>query len=279
MHILEDRKSVAHHFEEYRWNYLAEAILDGGHGEVRVDDLFDPHVSMLVLPRVNLFIIGGDPTHPSAQDALASLPKKSILIYGSRTEVWTALAKRMHSTKLIEIKRFAFTNEHLELEHLRGLRDGLSAEYTLKQIDRPLAEAILEEKGPFTEDHLITFDSIDDFLDRGFGFVILEGEKIVSIASTFLVCDAGMEIQINTGKEYEGRGLGTVVGAALIVHALENGIDPSWDAATRTSGHLAKKFGYTEQGEYPMYILFGSRLFGAVLLGLRKIVRTFKKPR
>lgn len=280
MQPLLDRKKAAPHFSNYKWNYLAEAILDGHHGEVRVDDIKQPNVSVLALPPLPLFFVGGDPSHPAARRFLKTLPPRSMLIFADQDEVWGNLCSELHGIKSFKANRYAFTSENLDIETLRSLRDKLPEGFALKQIDLPLARQIAaDKKNPLTEDHILTFDSAADFLKKGFGYVIMEGDKIVSIASTFVVCDSGIEIQINTDKKYEGRGLGTAVGAALIVHSLENGLDPNWDAATPTSAHLAKKFGYTEQGEYPMYVIFGSKLLVGFLLFLRKIFKRDEKDK
>jgi hypothetical protein len=58
--------------------------------------------------------------------------------------------------------------------------------------------------------------------------------------------------------------LATVAAAALIVHSLEQGLDPNWDAANESSAGLATKLGYTPQGTYPMLFYTGSRVLGAV---------------
>ena len=273
MQPLLDRSKAAPHFSNYKWNYLAKAILDGHHGEVRVDDVKQPHVSVLHFLKLPLFFVVGDPAHTAARRFIKTLPPRSFLIFADQFDAWHALCQDLHGMLVFESMRYGFTSERLEINHLRRLRDRLPQGFTLKKIDLALAQQIAAAKGPMTEDHLITFNSVIDFLNKGFGFVILEGEKIVSLASTFVVCDDGIEIQINTRKGYEGRGLGTAVGAALIVHSLEKGLDPNWDAATKTSAHLAKKFGYTEQGEYPMYVIFGSKLFVGLMLFLRKIFK------
>lgn len=277
MHILEDRIKAAPLFENYKWNYIAAGILEGFHGEVLVDDLKSPNVAALRLPEINLMIVGGDPAHPSAYEFISGLNKRAFLVFADHHEVWSVLGKAEHGIKFFEVDRYAFTSEGLDLAHLQSLREGLPEGFSLKLIDRPLAEKIKSMRGELVEDHLSNFASIDDFLKNGFGFAILEGEKIVSLASSFLVCDAGIEIQINTDRKYEGRGLGTVVGAALILESLERGLDPNWDAASPTSAHLAKKFGYTEQGEYQMVILFGSKLLVGFLLGLKRVVGLFRR--
>jgi RimJ/RimL family protein N-acetyltransferase len=91
------------------------------------------------------------------------------------------------------------------------------------------------------------------------------------------VCQKGIEIQIDTKKNYQGRGLATDVAATMIIHCLENNIIPGWDAATQISARLAEKLGYTHQGEYTMLVFTGSRLLVALRNSIHKVRRRSKK--
>ena len=257
MEQLQERQRAAHLFSGYDWNYLAAAILEGHHGEVLADEPESPQIALLYLPNLGLQIVGGDPASPQAREFINGLPNRSFLFFADRHQEWAALGKQRFRSAFFETPRYAFTSESLDLEKIKVLRDQpLGDGLTLKPIDLQLANQLAGEKGEFSEDHFGNFASLEEFIQRGFGYVILEGEKIVSVASTFVVCNAGVEIQINTRKQYEGRRLGTVVGAALIAESLRRGLDPNWDAATPRSAGLARKFGYTEQGEYQMAIVF-----------------------
>ena len=277
MHTITDRQKAAPLFENFNWNYLVQSILDGYHGEVRVDDPEQPNIALLYLPALKLGFVGGDPSHPAAEAYISGIKKRSFLMFADQFEAWDALGKKYHDVAFFEVTRYAFTSEHLDIEQLKSLRDRDLGELTLKKLDLEMVKKLTAAKSELSEDHFINFDSPEEFIEKGFGFAILDGERVVSLATTFVVCDAGIEIQINTRKKYEGRGLGTMVAAALIVESLERGLDPSWDAATERSAGLAKKLGYTEQGEYPMYIVFGSKLLVKFLLFLRKVMGRDKK--
>ena len=55
-----------------------------------------------------------------------------------------------------------------------------------------------------------------------------------------------------------------------MVYSLEQGLDPSWDAANETSSRLAQKLGYTPQGTYNIAVVVGSGLMvGIMRLGLK----------
>ena len=102
-------------------------------------------------------------------------------------------------------------------------------------------------------------------MERGFGFCLLHGDDMASVATTFAICSKGIEIQINTRKEHRRKGLATVVAAQLIVHSLQNKLDPNWDAANESSVGLATKLGYTPQGTYSMVFFTGSRVLSTVV--------------
>jgi GNAT superfamily N-acetyltransferase len=257
-----DRKKLAGLFQAYTWNYLVDAILEGTTGHAIADNADDPQVAVLEIPNLNLSIVGGDAAYPSARQYIEQIPKNTALFLGA--EGWEELVHNVHGGKLIEMPRYAFTSEALDIEHLRDLASEVPHGYRLARMDLSLARRLGAEKSRFAEDHMRLFGSPQDFIERGFGFCLLHGDQMASVATTFAICSKGIEIQINTRKEHQRKGLATVVAAHLILHSLENGLDPNWDAANESSVGLATKLGYTPQGTYPMLFYTGSRVLGAV---------------
>ena len=257
-----DRKGLAGLFQDYTWNYLADAILEGTMGRALADDAEEPHVAVLQAPNLQLNIVGGDAGHPAAREYMEQLPKRSALFFGA--EGWEELVQSMHGGKSIEMPRYAFTSEALDVEHLRSVASGVPDGYRPVQMALALARRLGAEKSSFAEDHMVNFDSPEDFVARGFGFCLLDGDQIASVATTFAICRKGIEIQINTRKEHQRKGLATAVAAQLLVHSLEQGLDPNWDAANESSVGLATRLGYTPQGTYPMLFYTGSRVLTAV---------------
>ena len=257
-------------FSEYKWNYIADAILEGSMGKVLVNDQENPCVVALSLPQYKIFVLGGDAKHPAAREFIAQLPGFSSLLFGMKG--WKELLDEVHQGKVITLQRYAFSNESLDLEKLKGIRAQLSENFQIERMSLQEAQRIADEKGDLADGLSLGFTSPEDFIERGFGYCALEQGKIVCVASTGAVCTKGIEIQINTHKKYRGRGLASATGAALIIECLENSIDPNWDAATEISAGLAKKLGYTPRGEYDMYIYTGSRF----LVNLRKFLRRIR---
>ena len=55
-------------FARYRWNLLAEAILENAVvSQVWVDDAANPQVGVLALSQIGLSLVGGEAGHPAAR--------------------------------------------------------------------------------------------------------------------------------------------------------------------------------------------------------------------
>ena len=268
-----DRQGLAGLFQGYTWNYLADAILEGIMGRAVADNADDPCVAVLQAPNLKLNIVGGDAGHPAAREYLEQLPAKSALFLGAGG--WAELVQSILGSKTIEMPRYAFTSEELDLDQLRGLASRVPDGYRPVQMDLDLARRLGAEESRFSEDHMVNFDSPEDFVARGFGFCLLHGDQMASVATTLAICSKGIEIQINTREEHQRKGLATAIAAQLLVHSLEQGLDPNWDAANASSVGLATKLGYTPQGTYPMLFYTGSRMLTAVVkagLKVKKMV-------
>lgn len=243
------------HFQTYKWNYLPGAILEGQFGKVLVDERESPRSTVLQIPRLRLNILGGDAPIPAARTFLENaLPYSSFF---TASDVWRSLLQEVHAEKLQEIQRYACSSASLDIDRLQSLRTQVPDGYQIQPLDADLAGRLAQEKSEFAIDHFLTYKTPEELLDQGFGFSALFEDELVCVASSFAVCTEGIEIQINTREAHRRRGLATTVAAHLILHALEQGLDPNWDAANTESVVLAQKLGYTYQGSYPIYLLPG----------------------
>jgi hypothetical protein len=254
--IVENRSSVLSRlFRSFQWNYLPDAILDGYIGRAYTDSATSPHIAMLSIPNLRLSIYGGDCQHPTARTNLEQLAAGTALLFAEQD--WEQLAQEVIGGRLLNYRRYAFTSEKLDSDHLRDLSSQTPRGYRLEKMDMDLARRLAGEESPFSADHVRNFGSPERFIQCGFGFCLLAGDEIVSAATTFVVCNKGIEIQINTREQHRGRGLATVGAANLLLLSLEQNLDPNWDAANDVSVRLAKKLGYTPQGTYSMFFYPG----------------------
>jgi hypothetical protein len=257
----EHRQALARLFHGRQWIYLREAILDGTLGEALVDDEAAPQVAVLEAPKLKLSICGGEAGHPAARAYLKDLAAPRALIFDSQG--WETLFQAVQRGRWVRMARYAFSGEKLDLERLRQLAARLPPGYRVEPVDLRLAEQLADENSEFTAEHMLNFDSPEDFVRRGFGFAILRGEEIASAATTFAVCERGVDIHTSTRTGHAGQGLATAITARMIVHCLERGLDPNCDAAHTDSARLALKLGYTPRGSYPLFLFVGSRAAAA----------------
>ena len=86
--------------------------------------------------------------------------------------------------------------------------------------------------------------------------VATKGGQLAAGASSYSSYPGGIEIEIDTHKDFRRQGLAYSAGAALILACLDRGWYPSWDAANRPSLALAEKLGYQFSHPYPIYTTF-----------------------
>lgn len=94
------------------------------------------------------------------------------------------------------------------------------------------------------------------FLERGFGFCILQDEKIAAECVSIFKSDQFAEIDIATHPDYQGKGLARLVATYFIEHCIQNGITPCWDCDMDNipSQRLASKLGFDHPVEYVLYV-------------------------
>lgn len=265
-----ERQKLSELFTGHLGGFIPDAILDGHLGKAYADDE-NPQFAVLELPNAKVSILGGDARHPLAGHYLKTLPRFTQLFFTSPDFV--KLAQDVHPGKWIELERYAFSTEQLDIAHLQDFSSQIPAGFRVIKIDLTIAKQLAERKNSFAAVHGMNFDTPEDFVSRGFGYCAVEGTNIACVGSTFVICNKGIEIQIDTKKSYQGRRLATAVAARLMIYSLENNLIPGWDAATHISARFAEKLGYRPQGKYTMLFFTDSKF----LVSLRKTIHRMRR--
>jgi GNAT superfamily N-acetyltransferase len=223
--------------------------LDLGRGIVWTNSLDAPTVARLQLAMINA--VAGDSTSPDAEELIRMIEPMQ-LVFGP-DEDWTRIIKDLWGERLGIQPRTVFSPDSLDFAHVQHLREELPDGYRLERMDLQTIKRVDKRRAM----HIPTFfGSSEDFYKMGIAFCIKYENTVVSMASTFTPFTDMFEIQVDTlDSEHRRKGLATVVSAALIAHALENGIVPHWDAANEASIHLALKLGYTDPIHWEGYYL------------------------
>lgn len=242
------RKNLSCFFEGMT-DTMILSCLQGHMGEAWVDNLNNPTMVELILGDFVFF--AGNSNGESAEELLINIPLNSIVVTEDRG--WKSLIENFYKDYLKKINRYSFfkNREVLNIDYLKSLIKDLPKGYELKALDRDLIDNY--DLNELSADFTAQFNSLEDYLNRGKGYYILSEGKVISGASSYSIYNQGIEIEIDTHKEYRKKGFATVVAAALMVECLEDGLYPSWDAANLISVGLAEKLGYKMDKKYEVY--------------------------
>ena len=215
-----DRHRLIALFEDCPYDrVLIDSVLEGTFGRAYADSLANPAVARLDSGQFTM--LGGNPNAAGVKDLLHLAP---IGYVTPQTAEWRHALQDELGTTLRALPFIDFSAVALDPAHLMRLAGALPALFELKSIDRALAEQLPADIG--NEYCFENFYSTDDFLGRGIGYCILFGNRIVSAATSFARSRRAIDIEIETVAGYRKQGLATVVGAQLVAHCLEQGIEP-----------------------------------------------------
>ncbi|MEI5908165.1 GNAT family N-acetyltransferase [Bacillus spongiae] len=232
-------------------NTMVLSCLQGHMGTAWVDDLENPTTAQIM---VGIFVYyAGNPYSKGAEELLHNLPEHIYVIVNS--DEWKNAIETVHKEAFEKFQRYKFKKnpEDLKRSHIHAILSNLPEGYRLQKIDSTLAkESSLHEISP---DLTSQFDSIDDFINRGIGYAILNEGQVVCGVSSYSIYNQGIEIEVATHPLHRRKGLASIASSALILECLDNGMYPSWDAANLESAKLAQKLGYTLEDSYDTYYI------------------------
>lgn len=236
------RDSLKPLFEKCRYDrVLIDSVLEGHFGDAVIDSIDEPQVARLDSGAFT--ILGGNPKADGVDEILNTAP---IYYVSPQNKEWKQKLEEIYRDRISVLIFTDFTSACVSQSNLADLVMMLQPYYEVKRIDEHLAKKLPSELG--NEYFFENFHSIDDFLSRGIGFCIGCNDKIISAATSMARSSKAIDIEIETLPEHRRKGLGTVVGAKLVAHCLENGIAPRWLAANAESERLAMKLGF-QRGE------------------------------
>ncbi|MFX0114953.1 MAG: GNAT family N-acetyltransferase [Candidatus Hodarchaeota archaeon] len=249
------------------------AFLKEGGGEVFVDNLENPEVALLSYKV--LYILAGQSSNKAAKELLSHIPRHRLIIVPN--EEWERLLRKFWGIRLVSFRRTKFSSQTLDLDHIKKLKGNLAEEYIIERIN---AQNIAGFDETMANDFFGVFGGPKSFLEKGFGFCVRDGEKVISAAATgFTPYKNAFEMQVETinSPDYRHKGLATAVCANLIEYSLENGFDPRWDAENERSKKFALKLGYSDPVSYNVYMHTKLLLKTLKKTKLLRILRLFYK--
>jgi GNAT superfamily N-acetyltransferase len=230
---------------------LTAIVLGGmqsGLGSLSVDDSARPRVVRLSLGCYQAF--AGDPALVAARRLTADVSGPIELVYAN-DPAWRALILEVHAGRVRDRPMECFDPSALDPPRLRAQLARAPAEYELRPLDAGLVAQLDAELEPHA---LQVYASGASFLAGGFGFGVVVGDRLVACSSTYTLAPGHAEIAIATRAAHRGQGLAELVAARILLHCLEQGIEPHWSASNPVSQRLALRLGYRPGG--PCEVLY-----------------------
>lgn len=237
-------------FKEHKYDTVVmNSVLEGHSGVAYADSKDYPSVARLDVGPFT--VLGGSSSTPHIADILHY--RKISYVTPENTEWRRLLRDEFSCSEAVSFTEFL--THSLDGNKLIQLVRGIPPGFRLVRIDDKLVDRLISDLG--TTYFFDGFQSRDDYLRRGIGYCVLCNDRVVSAAASMAACNGAIDVEINTAPGFQRRGLGTSVGARLVLYCLRNGIEPKWLAATSESAKLARRLGY-EKGESYETLAIGS---------------------
>ena len=126
-------------------------------------------------------------------------------------------------------------------------KDSIPPGFALNRVDKNLLESTLVNIDTLIDEVKDIIASVDEFIQRGFaGYCLVHENEVVSWCLSFMY-KSSCEYTVQTVKEYQKRGFGTITTAALIDSCLSSGVTSlGWHCGQENvaSMRLAEKVGF-----------------------------------
>ena len=101
-----------------------------------------------------------------------------------------------------------------------------------------------------------SWNSSEDFLEKGKGYCILHGNEIVTVAFTAAISDTEVDIGIETNIKYRKQGFGKCVASRMVKDILKMNKTPIWECNTNNLGSkaIAESVGFEVLETHPLFM-------------------------
>lgn len=254
-------------FQDLDFHLAVPAILNGdAPGKVYLDDPLNPRAGVIVYQ--HRIYIAGSPEMSAFNRAVNGLLLE-IFQPGDEDVYFVVYpgsgwGQAIETEVLKNCQPKEYDREYYRLEGaLPGDDLPVPAGFDLLPVDPALLDRReLEGLPALLEELCSERDTVQAFLEKSFGTVMVHGSELVSWCLSEYNTDVRCEVGIATAEKYWRRGLATITGRAFAYQAFENGIRMigwhCWKDNT-ASGAAARKIGLQLVKTYPSYVGFLER--------------------
>lgn len=221
--------------------HMGLSVIDGKMGKAYVDNIEKPKFAMLIV-RKYCFMNGIINLNELLKTINEYKLKEYILIPSNEIK---AILEEHYKDKIIKYQRYSIKKDpKFDTVKLKKYIDNYTNEYEFKRINQEIANRINKEK--FI---IIT----DNYKKNGIGYCCLYNNQIIGVASSNIIYNDGIEVNIKVKEEFQRKHIATILAAKLILLCINNNKTISWDAANMKSVKLAEKLGFQYDSTYDVY--------------------------
>jgi len=240
--------------ENSHYPLLKSIIYNKKKGKAYVDCLNKPSVAGVLSDDGWFYLIGeagDDDFNSQLENFLISriiVDKVSILWFGIPEEWRKKIVENttvvVNDYPRVQYKFFGYDYDMYSM---------MNFEYKLKAINLDNIDEVFE----YNKDLYTFWESKELFIKNGFGYILLDDNQIIGHAISASVEDGEAEIDIQTEKQYRGKGIAGYLASSLIEECLQRSIVPKWDCSVenKASNKLAQKLGFQMIKKYPFSII------------------------
>lgn len=223
-------------------------------GDMYADDPENPKAAMAVLGVFCFFAGEVNAELIAYKPDTYTIP---FIIMRADTPSLKAAIQAQYGERAKKVTRYAIKKEtdSFSQQYLQHIVETLSPEYELQLIDETIFNWSRQQ--PWCKEWTSLYKDYETYRTTGLGVAVLKDKLPVAGASSYSSYREGIEIQVDTKKEYRRQGLAASACAKLILECLQRGWYPSWDAHNMDSVHLAEKLGYHFDREYTVFEIHG----------------------
>jgi len=241
-------------FRDLEFNLSIFAVIEGAvQGKIWVDNPSHPKTAFAVTPEAQY--IAGDPHNPDFNRGLKAWYARRPhveLIYDSPD--WEAQFDSLLAGKFA--RKFPCLYYSLKTPKIPHWKELIPAGFAMLQVDREFLNRTHLKNFAEVSDRMEDWGSVDNFLEKGFGFCLLHGDAIVSRCIADNASRAACEVGIGTHDGYRRQGFAALTLAATVEYCLSNGLTRiGWHCLENNVGSwkTAEKAGFELTRRYPHY--------------------------
>lgn len=265
---------LAHHecdiiepfFTGPEFDLLLSSIQEGNSpAQIWVDDTSRLNSVFMWDKANNVFYLSGDEKNHHFNDEVAMLLNRQVipnLRFKHRTQFRLRTSSQAWSNQVPTIfKNVGLRKGQYAFFTYRGQvklewEDKIPVHFKLLPIDRNVLYPSQYENAEAVNHEIRNmWPSIPRFLEYGFGYVLITHKTIVSWCTSEYVSRYKCGIGIETLREYQNRGLATLLASAFVDHSQRKHVEPFWECNVENlaSRRVAEKVGFVKEYSYPTY--------------------------